>query len=126
MILLDTNIIIEIFDRKSDSGEKLLKRIAESGEQFATTSINIHEVMYGLIKYAKPVKELSMLPILSFTGNDARLSAELELKVEKKGQKIKRMDSMIAAIAINNGARLYTLDKADFPKLREYGLTIYE
>ena len=54
MIILDADIIIEIYDKESVTGESAFKKIMESGDTFCTTSINLHEVLYGLIKYGKP------------------------------------------------------------------------
>ena len=79
MIVLDTNVLIEIFDRHSVKGEKLLRRIIERGDSVATTAINLHEMLYGLEKYAKPVSEILQLPILSYTREDAGLSVRLGL-----------------------------------------------
>jgi predicted nucleic acid-binding protein len=31
-----------------------LGKIAQSGEEIATTAVNLHEILYGLQKYAKP------------------------------------------------------------------------
>jgi len=48
MILLDTNVLIEIFDKHSEKGDQILRRILEQGDSIGTTAINLHEVMYGL------------------------------------------------------------------------------
>ena len=65
MILLDTDVLIEIFDRGSERGDEALEAILKSGEDIATTSINLHEILYGLEKYAKPVKDVLLLPVLT-------------------------------------------------------------
>jgi len=97
-------VLIEILDRKSEKGNEALAKILQSGEQVFTTAINIHEILYGLHKFGKPVKEILLLPILNYSKNDAVLSSKIELEAEKKGNPIRRTDTMIAAIAINNGA----------------------
>ena len=61
MIVLDTDVLIEIFDRRSKKGDEALSRILESGESISTTTINFHEILYGLQKYAKPLKEVLQL-----------------------------------------------------------------
>jgi len=80
MILLDTDVLIEIFDRESERGDEALEAILGSGEDFATTSINLH----------------------------------------------RRTDAMIAAIAINHGAHLYTFDLKHFKPLEDLGLSVFE
>jgi len=124
-MLLDTDVLIEIFDRKSEVGDKALKKILESGENIGITAINLHEILYGLEKYAKPVKEVLQLPLLSYTKRDAILSAKIELSLERIGTPVRRADSMIAAIAINNGANLYTLDLKHFKPIEALGLKLF-
>ena len=124
MIVLDTDVLIEIFDRRSVKGDEALSRILECNEDVATTSINMHEILYGLQKYAKTVKEVSFLPVLDYTRRDAELSAELEVKAERLGTPIRRTDTMIAAIALNRGASLYTFDLGHFNALKPFGLKL--
>ena len=125
MITLDTDILIEIFDRKSVIGDEVLREILRSGERISTTVVNLHEILYGLHKYAKPSKDALALPVLDYTKRDAALSAELELGAERRGSPIRRTDAMIAAIAINNRASLYTLDLKHFQPLRTFGLKLF-
>lgn len=125
MILLDTDVLIEIFDRRSEKGDDALERILESGEDIATTSINMHEILYGLEKYARPVREVLLLPVLDYTKRDARLSAEIELEAERRGAAIRRTDAMIAAVALNHGAALYTLDLRHFTSLKALSLELF-
>ncbi|MGQ9721453.1 MAG: hypothetical protein ACUVXA_09060 [Candidatus Jordarchaeum sp.] len=58
MIVLYTDILTEIFDKESVKRDKALSKIIESNEDIATTSINLHEILYGLQKYAKPIKDI--------------------------------------------------------------------
>ncbi len=125
MIVLDTDVLIEIMDKKSKKGEELLKRVLESGEDICITAINLHEILYGLYKYAKPVEEVLGLHVISYTKDDAVLAAKLELEMEKKGISIRRTDAMIAAIVINNEAKLYTSDLKHFKPLEPLGLKLF-
>ena len=125
MIIVDSDVLIEILDRKSEKGDQALKQIIESGEEIATTAISLHEVMYGLHKYGKPVKELLLLPVLSYLKKDAVLSSKIELEIEKKGKTACRTDAMIAAITINNGAKLYTFNLKHFDAFQDLGLELY-
>jgi predicted nucleic acid-binding protein len=125
MIILDTDVLIEIFDRDSDRGEAALEAIIGSGEDIATTSINLHEILYGLEKYAKPVKDVLLLPALSYDKRDAQTSAMIELRSEADGRAARRTDAMIAAIAINRGASLYTFNVRHFEGLEEMGLKMF-
>jgi len=114
MILLDTNVLVEILEKRSKIGEELYSAVIASGESICTTSINLHEILYGLKKYDKPVKELLQLPIIDYSRDAALLSAEIEYDMEKSGTPVRRTDTMIAAVAIKGSVRLLTLDTRHF------------
>ncbi|MEM0172635.1 MAG: type II toxin-antitoxin system VapC family toxin [Conexivisphaerales archaeon] len=121
---MDTDVLIEIFDRRSIKGDEVLRVLVERGEDVATTVINLHEILYGLEKYAKPVKDVLLLPIIEYTKRDAQLSAELELKAESLGTPVRRTDAMIAAMVLNKGAYLYTFDLKHFGVFKNFGLKL--
>ena len=116
MILVDTDVLIEIFDRNSEKGDEALKKIERSGEDVTTTSLNLHEILYGLHKYTDHVKleRILVLDAVEFTKDDAVLSSKLEVETEKKGKKVPRFDAMIAAVAINRGFKLFTFNRKHF------------
>lgn len=124
MIVMDTDVLIEIFDKKSRKGEEAFKKIIGSGEDITITVVNLHEILYGLQKYVKPVGEVLRLPVLSYTKEDASLAAKLELDVEHRGASVRRTDAMIAAMTMNNGAKLYTLDLKHFKPFEPSGLEL--
>ena len=124
MLVVDTDVLIEILDKKSTKGAEALERILKSGEDIGTTAINMHELLYGLNKYAKPTEDILLLPVLAFTKKDAILSSKLELEAERKGTPSRRTDAMIAAMAINNNATLYTLDKKHFTQFTKHNLRL--
>lgn len=124
MLVVDADVLIEILDKKSTKGAEALERILKSGEDIGTTAINMHELLYGLNKYAKPTEDILLLPVLAFTKKDAILSSKLELEAERKGTPSRRTDAMIAAIAINNNATLYTLDKKHFTQFTKHNLRL--
>lgn len=119
MILVDTDVLIEILDKNSKKGEDALQRIEGAGEDIALTSLNLHEILFGLYKYAdnKKIDKVKLLDVVDFTKDDATLSANLEVKAEKKGEKIPRFDVMIAAVAINRGFKLFTFNTDHFEGL---------
>jgi tRNA(fMet)-specific endonuclease VapC len=125
MILLDTDVIIEILDKKSSKGETLFRKIIENGRGYCTSSLNIHEVQYGLNKYAKQSNMVEKIPTIAYNKEDSKLSSILEVKAEKNGTAIPRIDAMIASIAINNGCELYSLDK-HFKVLENFGLKLFK
>ncbi|MCZ7392965.1 MAG: type II toxin-antitoxin system VapC family toxin [Candidatus Methanoperedens sp.] len=116
MILVDTDVLIEILDKNSKKGDEALRKIEDAGEDISLTSLNLHEILFGLYKYAdnKKIENVKFLEVIDFTKNDAILSAKLEVKAEKRGEKIPRFDAMIAAVAINRGFKLFTFNKDHF------------
>ncbi len=124
MILLDTDVIIEVLDKNSDQGQTLMLRIIKSGEEYCTSSVNMHEVLYGIEKYSKDSRSVLQIPTLSYSKNDSELSTALELSAERKGKSVPRIDAIIASIAINNGCSLFTLDE-HFEVFTENGLNLF-
>ena len=124
MILLDTDVIIEVLDKNSNRGKALMLRIIESGEEYCISSVNMHEVLYGIEKYSKDSRLVLQIPTLGYTKNDSELSAVLELSAERKGRSVPRMDAIVASVAINNGCSLYTLDD-HFEVFTDNGLKLF-
>lgn len=125
MILIDTDVLIEILDKDSKKGEEALKRIEQNGEDITLTSLNLHEILYGLYIYSDHPKidKVLQLEVIDFTKEDAALSAELEIISEKNGNKVPRFDSMIAAAAINRGLTLFTYNRKHFERFE--GLKLF-
>ncbi len=124
-MVLDSDVLIELLDKRSKKGDEALRGVVQSGEAIALTSISLHEVLYGLFKFAKPVEELLQLPVLAYTRDDATLSARIELEAERKGRTVRRTDAMIAATAINHDASLFTFDLEHFRAFKTAGLRLF-
>jgi predicted nucleic acid-binding protein len=117
LILLDSDALIEILQKNSKIGRKLHESLLATAENIGTTTMSLHEVLYGLKKYSQSVKELSQLPVVEFGREDADLSSQIELDMERAGASVRRMDAMIAATAINHSMKLLTLDERHFVPL---------
>lgn len=109
-------MLIEIFDKNSEKGNEALDKIEEIGEDIVITSLNLHELLYGLYKYAdrEKINKVLLLDNIEFKKDDANLSAKLEIESERKGKRATRFDAMIAAIAINRKFKLFTFNKKHF------------
>jgi tRNA(fMet)-specific endonuclease VapC len=119
MIIVDTDVLIEIFDKQSEKGELALKTLEKAGEDVSITSITLHEILFGHYKYRKTIKDISQINTVEFNKKDAELSAKIEYDLEKKGTIISRTDTMIAAIAINRKAKLYTFNTKHFQNIKQ-------
>ena len=124
MIVLDSDALVEILDGTSVRGEKSMRKLIESGETVATTSIATHEVTYGLERHGKSTKEVASFPTLPFDREAALLSAKIEADLEKVGETVQRADTMIAAVTVRAGAKLHTYNLRHFERMRRFGLRL--
>lgn len=122
MIIIDSDALIEIIDRKSEKGNIAIKKLEKSGENIAITSLNLHEILFGHYKQNKKVKEIFQIDTIEFNKKDAELSAKIESDLEKKGKLSSRIDTMIAAIAINRKAKVFTFNKKHFQGIKKLKL----
>ena len=118
MIIIDTDVLIEIFDKESKKGETAINKLKQANENIAITSLNLHEILFGHYKRKKKIDEIAELTTIDFTKEDAKLSAQIEQELEKKGKPATRIDTMIAAIAINNNAKLFTFNTRHFQNIK--------
>jgi tRNA(fMet)-specific endonuclease VapC len=125
LIILDSDVVIEVLQKKSPKGDEAVKQILSSSEQPCITVITLHEVLLGLYKYGRPLREFLQFPVLDYTKKDAVLSSKLELEAEKSGNPALRTDAMIAAIAINNGLSVYTFNVKHFVAFKTQGLKLF-
>ena len=122
MIIIDTDVLIEIFDRQSKRSLQAIKLLEESGDDIAITSISLHEILYGHLKRKKNIKEIETINTIDFTKEDAKLSAKLQNQAERNGIVIPIIDVMIAAIAINRNAKLFTYNTKHFKTINKLKL----
>ena len=90
MIIIDTDVLIEISDKRSEKGDQIYQKIISSEDNVAITSITMYEALYGLMKYSKPFHHLFSFHVYEFSNEDAQQAARLELRLDKKGKKIKK------------------------------------
>ena len=124
-MVLDTDVLIEIFDKNSKKGEKALKKL--EGHEIAITTINLHEIAYRFYRIGKRLPdEIRFLKIFEFTAKDALLSAKLESELEKDGKSVNRFDAMIASICINRNAEIATFNVKHFERFTKFGLKLFK
>ena len=124
MLVLDSDVLIEILRRGSHRGAEALETLEALDDDVVTTAINIHEVLYGLLKRCVHLPDLMRIRALPYTREDAALSASLEMHAERAGAPSGRTDAMIAAVAINNNAKLYTFNRSHFHSFTGRGLKL--
>jgi len=125
MYVIDTNTLIYFFKGMGNVPNKFL---AISPKEIAIPSIVLYELEYGIAKSNSPkkrqnqLKELcSLVKILPFDDETARISASIRAKLEKKGTPIGPHDILIAGTALQHQGTLVTNNTKEFsrvPKLK--------
>ena len=116
MIILDTNILIEL----EDGNQKVISKLRELAKRQPSkpfiASPTYSEFLYGYQCESSKVKEAAQIIIndyglLNTTRNSSKILAETKYKLDKKGKMIPIFDMVIASIAIDNDGTLVTADK---------------
>ena len=128
MIVLDTNVISELFDDRKDNGVfDCLDRHDEAG--LYITAITIAELVFGAELLAEGRRKQAFRTRidqivedfegrrLSFGDEAGYLYGALSAKRKKAGRAIETKDAMIAAICLQHGATLATRNTKDFEGL---------
>ncbi len=112
MIILDTNILIELF--KGD--QSILQKLKSLNDTFAISSITAMELYYGAFnknELKQLEKFISSFLLLDITSSISKDATEL-IKEYAKSHTLNIPDSLIAATVISHNAMLFTLNVKDF------------
>jgi tRNA(fMet)-specific endonuclease VapC len=120
--LLDTNVCIRYLNGQSDGLRHCLES-KRSGE-IALCSIVKAELLYGVVKSAKPEKNLERLSYflrgfqsLPFDDNSSEVYAKVRADLERAGTPIGPNDLLIAATAMANQLILVTHNTKEFGRV---------
>ena len=121
MYVLDTNTLLDYFRGKGNVGAKLL---ATPPGEVAIPAIAAYETWVGVLgsQNAKRRQEqfekfLEVVDVLPFDAAACRRAAELRLTLERRGEKIGPLDTLIAASALAHGATLVTRNVREFGRV---------
>lgn len=121
MYVIDTNTLIYFFKGMGSVPEKLLE---VSPKDIAIPAVVLYELEYGIAKSTSPrkrqtqLKELcSLVKILPFESEAARLSASIRASLDKKGTPIGPCDVLIAGTALANNGVLVTNNTKEFSRV---------
>jgi predicted nucleic acid-binding protein len=115
-IVLDTSVLIDAL-RLRHKRRELLARLVAEGHHLATTALNIAEVYAGMrageeSRTAFFLESLDCFAVDSAAGKRGGL---LRSEWAKRGRTLTLADTVIAALAIQNGCSLFTDNRKDFP-----------
>ena len=115
MIILDTSALIEI-TRGSEKGAQIIRCV--QGESYATTSINMHELLLLARDDEKDEfrEFLNAIKIYPYDKGCIEKSVFIERELMQKGKLINKLDILIAAICLAQDAGILTLDE-DFKRV---------
>ena len=126
MKFVDTTFIIALLRGEKNTVDKAIELNEEGGA--ATTVINVYEATYGVFRsmadspkrLLELEKLLQNLDIFSLDYNAALKAAKLSGELERHGVGIDPFDSLVAAIALVNGAdSLVTRNISHFARIDE-------
>ena len=118
MILVDTSVWIDFFSRSPGRAGSELRRMIDEVEPFALTGLVVAEVLQGLTRDVNRIERyLSLWEMLEPRGfSTYREASAISRLARSKGISLTTIDTLIAAIALEHQASLFSLDK-DFSRI---------
>jgi predicted nucleic acid-binding protein len=118
LILVDTSVWIDYFRPSPGPAGFELRRMIEEAEAFALTGVVLAEILRGLKRDVSRVEHfLSQWELLEPRGfSTYREAAAISRLARSQGINLKTIDTLIAAVAIENRASLFSMDK-DFSEI---------
>jgi predicted nucleic acid-binding protein len=122
VIHFDTNFLIQVTVAGSSAHERF-RAWAAADERFTVSSIAWAEFLCGPLDATAESMARQIFPNPEpFLSEDAVLAANLFNQTGRRSRSL--ADCMIAAVAIRSGAKLATINAADFQPFIKHGLTL--
>jgi tRNA(fMet)-specific endonuclease VapC len=126
MYALDTNSVIYFFKGLGKVPERVLSTAPRS---LAIPAIVLYELEVGIAKSSAPARRrtqlgqlLTLLNVLPFGADEARVAARIRAKLEMAGTPIGTPDTLIAGTAMRHGATLVTRNLQEFRRVEGLAL----
>ena len=118
MILVDSSVWIDFFSSSPGRAGHELRRMIQESEPFALTGVVVAEVLQGLVRNADRIEWfLGQWELLEPKGFQTyRTAAAIYRAARGKGMPLRTIDTLIAAIALEYDATVFTLDH-DFSRI---------
>jgi len=124
MVSLDSSVIIEVVNARSDELRHRFLDAREGGEAFVVSSVVLHEVVYGAQISQRPTYQrqaieavVEGLNVEPFTPGDAIEAAQVRAELKQLGQPIGGLDTLIAGQARARGWSVATANIKDFTRV---------
>jgi predicted nucleic acid-binding protein len=120
LILVDSSVWIDFFKSPPGLAGTHLRRMIEESEPFALAGVVVAEVLQGLTRdCARIASFLAQWDMLDPRGFETyQEAAALYRAARAKGISLTTIDTLIAAIALENRASVFTLDQ-DFARIAQ-------
>jgi tRNA(fMet)-specific endonuclease VapC len=121
MYVLDTNTVLDYFRGRGDVAKNLL---AMPPREVALPAIVAYEIWVGVLgsqnvrrRQAQYEQFLANVEVLAFDSAVGRRAAELRHALERRGEGIGPLDTLIAATALAHNATLVTRNVREFGRV---------
>lgn len=127
MILVDTSVWIDFFGRTPGRAGNELARMIDVAEPLALTGVIVTEILQGIRRDVIRIEQLlETWDLLEPAGYSTyREAADLSRLARSNGVTLTTADCLIAAIAIEHGVRLFSLDRDFWRAARFLPLILY-
>lgn len=122
MYVLDTNSVVFFFKGEGRVGEKLLAR---KPVEVALPAIVLYELEVGVLRSKAPARRRQQLDtllaatrVIPFGPAEARAAAQIRADLERSGEGIGPLDTLIAATALASRGTLVTHNTREFRRVR--------
>ena len=111
--MVDSSVWINFFSSSPTKAGAELRRMIAEAEPFALSGIIVTEILQGLVRDISRIEHfLSQWDMLEPAGfSTYREAAAIHRAARAKGLSLTTIDTIIAAIAMEHGASVFTLDK---------------
>lgn len=115
-LLLDSSVLIDAL-RLRHGRRQWLAELVRAGHTLATSALNLAEVYAGMRpeEQARTKAFLSALECREITASVAEVAGKLKRQWAKRGRTLTLADTMVAAVALQQGCPLATDNRKDFP-----------
>lgn len=127
MILVDSSVWVDFFRSSPGRAGAELRRMIEENEPFALAGVVVAEVLQGLTRDSGRIEGfLAQWDLLEPQGFETyREAAAIYRAARARGVSLTTIDTLIAAVALEHGARVFTLDQDFSRTARITGLALY-
>jgi predicted nucleic acid-binding protein len=113
LILVDSSVWVDFFSSSPGRAGAELRRMIEESEPFALTGVVVTEVLQGLTRDSGPIERfLALCDMLEPRGFETyRDAAAIYRAARARGYSLTTIATLIAAIALESRASVFTLDQ---------------